>query len=120
MTNHMDSNKEVVIIVVNFLVQSKGKFEALSLHKLDKLVHFVLHKVKPADEESSGQLGHIISKVAMQPNLVECLVVTSVDFIGSGELYTFQHGIHNAKIVGHGSYVNRWIYEQILGQLEEF
>lgn len=80
-------------------------------------------------DESGGRLGHGIERDFTRPRLVDSLAVTNVDFVacgefhtcalsGSGDLYTWGDGAHNAGILGHGNDVSHWIPKRVSGPLE--
>ncbi|CAH2066576.1 unnamed protein product, partial [Thlaspi arvense] len=80
-------------------------------------------------EESGGRLGHGMGKDVTEPQLVESLAVSSVDFVAcgefhtcavtmTGEIYTWGDGKHNAGLLGHGTDVSHWIPKRISGPLE--
>ncbi|XP_022936872.1 PH, RCC1 and FYVE domains-containing protein 1-like isoform X1 [Cucurbita moschata] len=80
-------------------------------------------------EESGGRLGLGMGKDVTHPRLVEALAATTVDLVAcgefhtcavtmDGELYTWGDGIHNAGLLGNGTYVSHWMPKRITGILE--
>eukprot|EP01018_Ginkgo_biloba_P012838 Gb_13554 [translate_table: standard] len=80
-------------------------------------------------EECGGRLGHGVGSDVWQPQLVEALANTSVDFVAcgeyhtcavsmAGELYTWGDGSHNISLLGHGNDVSHWIPKNISGPLD--
>ncbi|XP_022975623.1 PH, RCC1 and FYVE domains-containing protein 1-like isoform X2 [Cucurbita maxima] len=80
-------------------------------------------------EESGGRLGLGMGKDVTHPRLVEALAASTVDLVAcgefhtcavtmEGELYTWGDGIHNAGLLGNGTYVSHWMPKRITGILE--
>ncbi|GAB2289992.1 PH, RCC1 and FYVE domains-containing protein 1 [Dionaea muscipula] len=80
-------------------------------------------------EESGGRLGHGVENDESQPHLVESLAAYNVDLVAcgefhtcavtmGGELYSWGDGLHNAGLLGNGTYVSHWIPKRIAGPLE--
>ncbi|KAJ4833003.1 hypothetical protein Tsubulata_001680 [Turnera subulata] len=80
-------------------------------------------------EESGGRLGHGGERDLSHPQLVDCLAITSIEFVAcgeyhtcaisaSGDLFTWGDGTYNAGLLGHGSDVSHWIPKRVSGPLE--
>jgi alpha-tubulin suppressor-like RCC1 family protein len=80
-------------------------------------------------EESGGRLGHGVDCDVSQPQLVDALVATSIEFVScglyhscavtlSGDLYTWGDGTHNCGLLGHGNDISHWMPRRVNGPLE--
>ncbi|KAH7440857.1 hypothetical protein KP509_03G014300 [Ceratopteris richardii] len=79
-------------------------------------------------EESGGRLGHGVDADISQPQLVEMLTSTTIEFVScgeysscavsiSGELFSWGDGTHGTGLLGQGNDVGHWLPKRVAGPL---